>query len=1135
MILLQRNPKLGPLLFGAVLLLCACFAHPQVGALPAACSTLGGGAGACYVDCIHGGDGNPGSFDQPWRTPLEIGLHAFAAGDGIYLKRDCTWNDGIVFGAIPYWIGGDQYAINGLILPPTSNGHYYKNTSGIVCTASGSLPSWPTSGGTVTDGTCQWTDQGTSIPDKGTSGSLITIDSYGGNNSPPGTGQPPHLTGLLPIPAADWTVYSGHVWSSAPLYHAGLCSSLTACVACPSAGIIYSCLDQPPAVLNYVRFGTVWGNDQEANPLIGTLTSALTQDRDWYFNPSTYQIFVYCTCSAGTNPQSYYGTVAPIAVAGESSPANGGNVMLQLGTPTNSVSYVSVQHLLMDWYDSIGVEIPSNSGGSGDHIWLANMAANSYVENGLYRNISTAALCPVTITGCSQYTQIGFWLATTGTPTDVHLWNVDANMNYIGFEFSTATGYPCGSTCLFDLENVRAYGSRTYGIADYTGAAQLSYSHLYGNNLATALETDVLTDYNLPSGGITCSTGTYPTASTVTATWANSAAPQGLVAGEAFSVNTGFFGSGGALLSPSTFAGSFTVGTFGISGGNTTLTWALPVYGSPTNYSTPCPASSATGGSVTLAAVDDLGSNIPYVSALNSGGVTYSNLKEPWVQNWKRWPAYVTVTFDDPGLAQYSDNYVQQVLPLAAAKLGASNFSIAVVTGGAYSGLNVNGSDPIPGFVSEIEGWLTSGYDVLTHSTSHSYWSPPASSCGSAAVYKVPCHLVNLLQYNGSIASTVTLTISHNATTCGGLGVSSTACFVITSSPSDPGVNVALDISVKYPWSTGASTSVATLGELTSALSAKPYLTAYSEQSGGSNCNYVCFDQIYAGDASQALSHSLDDTYSSSGVLGGVSLLSGGGGYNLDFHTPFDTASEPPYFETDEFIWANAWMNHYITAPALPATRVYVMPGTYGDSASENVAATAGFGGVRGTGSLKPCCAANTTLANGYDKFNILSQGINPNFQNLTYSQMRHQMWVDLFKNALWGRPIGFFFHVYELPYDQVENMFDALREGGATFISNTAFVNKLLTSPCAANDAVPPIVSALDKGPGYVAGSFYTCPSTGVEADWRETANSPTLGTGTSAPGANYQYDLMGNLRSTWDMGAYQYVPMSLGTVKHP
>jgi hypothetical protein len=150
-----------------------------------------------------------------------------------------------------------------------------------------------------------------------------------------------------------------------------------------------------------------------------------------------------------------------------------------------------------------------------------------------------------------------------------------------------------------------------------------------------------------------------------------------------------------------------------------------------------------------------------------------------------------------------------------------------------------------------------------------------------------------------------------------------------------------------------------------------------------------------------------------------------------------------------------------------------------------------------------------------------LSQGIVPNYQGLSYQQMRNRVSQDLFKNALWGRPIGYFWHVNELRPDEVTNFADALVQGGAALESNTQMVEFLLG--CSSNDVTPS---------GYIAGSYYACPSSGVEADFRPTANSPVPNPPLNL-GVTYQYDLMGINRNLfaagWEMGAYAYVPESV------
>jgi hypothetical protein len=433
----------------------------------------------------------------------------------------------------------------------------------------------------------------------------------------------------------------------------------------------------------------------------------------------------------------------------------------------------------------------------------------------------------------------------------------------------------------------------------------------------------------------------------------------------------------------------------------------------------------------------------------------------PWVREWHRWPAYTTVSYDDPGLVQYSDTYVNSLLPIMSAK--AIPLSIAVVTGGSYS----------QSIISEVQGWITAGWDINTHSISHEYWDPPAASCGASGPFPVPCHAFENLQYTGTVASSVTLNIAHPSP--------GHATLTVTTSPDDAAADINWDLTPAAPGQ--ASTGLDTLGGI-----------LYTLQQRG------------------AFSVSLDANAKS--TARSISLVNV---TNMDIKSSAQNLDlDETQMETEEMSWAQGWMNLNFTG--LPAHRVYVMPGTYEDPVTENIAASLGYAGVRGTGSLKPCCGADTTLATGYDVFNILSQGIVPNYQNLSYQQMRNRVSQDVFKNALWGRPIGYFWHVNELRPDEVANFMDALVQGGATLESNTQLVNVLLS--CQPNDVVPS---------GYVAGSYHVCASSGTEADFRPTVNSPVKDAGANL-GAEYQYDLLGinqNLYGAgWEIGAYSYVP---------
>jgi len=760
---------------------------------------------------------------------------------------------------------------------------------------------------------CTWNETLTP-PSSGVSGSLIKIDSYG-------TGRPPHLTGYLPIHGKWWTpAGSPNVWA-ATLYSSS--SGQATVVQCGIRG--FYCLTQSPSQVQYVRFGTAWGTAQASQ-------SAVSQDRDFWYDPTTYILYVY---SASGNPETHYSAVAPIVLSGET--------VLNL----NNVSWLEVQHLQIDWFDSYGVQIQNAS----DHIWLANIAANSEVEN------STVPL--------------GFFVQPTGTPVDIHFYNTDANMNYMGYRFDGCSG----GGCYFDLKNCRAYGNRTYGIMDSVyGAVNYDYCHLYGNYLATAIAVDVS-------------------------------------------------------------------GTPGPTAG-------------PHNIATET---------------------------------------APWIREWRRWPAYTTVTYDDPGLVEYSDTYVDGLLPMMAVK--AVPLSIAVVTGGSYS----------QSIITEVQGWINAGWDINTHSVSHQYWNPPSTVPCNDVTGPIPCDAF-LIAYVGP--GSYSMSITHSG---------SGGNLTLTTSPYDPTCYHSWDLTPVSPGGTPGAGQIDTLANVISTLQAQP--TCYAVDA-------TAYNNQFAKGRAHALS--LADTFSNFGVPGPMTLptsLPVASSCTAAPSTPGCVLFDEARLETDEMTWALGWFNQNLSGLSglNLSNLVYVMPGTYGDTRTENIANGLGFKGARGTGSLTSTWVsggADATLAKGYDVFNILSQGVVPNYQGLSYRRMRNMVSQDVFKNALWGRPIGYFWHVNELRPDEVANFMDALVQGGATLESNTQMVNFL--AGCAANDVVPP---------GYVAGSFYVCPSNGVEADFRPTANSPVRDAGVNL-GTEFQFDLMGinqnSFGTGWEIGAYTYVPES-------
>jgi hypothetical protein len=230
-------------------------------------------------------------------------------------------------------------------------------------------------------------------------------------------------------------------------------------------------------------------------------------------------------------------------------------------------------------------------------------------------------------------------------------------------------------------------------------------------------------------------------------------------------------------------------------------------------------------------------------------------------------------------------------------------------------------------------------------------------------------------------------------------------------------------------------------------------------------------------------------------------------------NSPYLLLTDKTRLMTDEIEWSKAWMNANLTG--MPANRVYVYPGSYEDTSTEAITAGAGYSGSRGSGSMQPAPNAATVQASGIDVQNILSQGVVPNFQNLSDSQLAIKLRALVFKSAVWGVPIGIFWHVNELAPHQVGVMLDTLKSAGATLMSNTQLVNYLLST---------------QQNSGT---TYYADVTKGPPIDPRPTQASPVVNRGATLAN-EYQFDLMGidqNLYgSAWEIGSLVFVPENLG-----
>lgn len=184
-------------------------------------------------------------------------------------------------------------------------------------------------------------------PSSGASGSPIVFDAYG-------TGAAPEITGKQDL--TGWTLYSTNVWST-PLSASGL---------------------------SYVAFNTIWGQKQSS-------TGALAHDRDFMLWNGNLLVW------APSNPASYYGTVSAIVPLG--TPASDQGIFV------NGKSWLTFQHIKVDWFDQFGV----NVAGASDHLVFANMEADGMVPAGTLPH--------------------GFYV-NANAPSDIQFINTEAHLNW---------------------------------------------------------------------------------------------------------------------------------------------------------------------------------------------------------------------------------------------------------------------------------------------------------------------------------------------------------------------------------------------------------------------------------------------------------------------------------------------------------------------------------------------------------------------------------------------------------------------------------------------------------------------------------------------------------------------------------
>ena len=251
----------------------------------------------------------------------------------------------------------------------------------------------------------------------GAAGNPIAFDAYG-------TGTPPNLTGYYAVLPLTWVHVTGNAWKAA--------------------------LPSTFSTVNFCLFGSVWGQKVAAS------SSNLTAQWDFYLASGSLYVF-----SVG-NPATYYNVpIAPMALS---------NVPV---INVNGRSWLTFQHLLVNWFDQYGVYVQ----GSSDHLVFANMEADSMIPQGTQ--------------------PLGFYVNESAPgPGDIKIYNSESHMNYDAFRFD-------GAATAITMVNDKAYGSRDSALVDNTGGVTYSYCHFYASSLAVAASTDVTwTSGSGPTAGV---------------------------------------------------------------------------------------------------------------------------------------------------------------------------------------------------------------------------------------------------------------------------------------------------------------------------------------------------------------------------------------------------------------------------------------------------------------------------------------------------------------------------------------------------------------------------------------------------------------------------------------------------------
>ena len=212
--------------------------------------------------------------------------------------------------------------------------------------------------------------------------------------------------------------------------------------------------------------------------------------------------------------------------------------------------------------------------------------------------------------------------------------------------------------------------------------------------------------------------------------------------------------------------------------------------------------------------------------------------------------------------------------------------------------------------------------------------------------------------------------------------------------------------------------------------------------------------------------------------------------------------------ETDEMTTSMAWLNANI--PGLTTT-YYVAPDGQENTATQQYAMTAGYTGERGElsmgGALGAAWGSNEVAAKGVGLMNVVSFGM-AGWNGITAAQMDAGIESLIFRQKLWGYPVGLFIHMPDLSGAQIFQVLSGLSNHGSTVKLNTELRDWMLGSWTVIPNTTP-------------SAAYFQVPQLGAAFSAARTAISPDVGAGTPT---SYPVDINGVQRvGAWDIGAYQ------------